>query len=141
VSTIPVINKIHLHICKEYPAQAERPAQLWTRRLASVSKDPIQSGSYQVTNQEEGVQENHRRLEQTSGKLTAPAVVPRLTYLMREVATSLPMAACASSVDPPMWGVRITFGSPCSSAAASRQSPISSPHTSAFWVKKACADS
>ena len=33
---------------------------------------------------------------------------------MRLQRTSLPMADCASSVDPPMWGVRIVFGHPCS---------------------------
>jgi hypothetical protein len=32
--------------------------------------------------------------------------------LIIAVDTSIPIAACASSVDPPMCGVRITLGSP-----------------------------
>ena len=52
----------------------------------------------------------------TSGKFTAPAVLPVMTYLTRAFATSRPIAACASSVEPPMCGVRMTFGTPCSSA-------------------------
>lgn len=48
----------------------------------------------------------------TCGKLTALEVAPRLTYLVSAAETSLPIAACASSVEPPMCGVRITFRRP-----------------------------
>ena len=52
-----------------------------------------------------------------SGKLTALVVAPVLTYLMSAVATSRPIASWASSVEPPMWGVRTTLPRPRSGEA------------------------
>ena len=47
----------------------------------------------------------------TCGKFTAPVVAPVLTNLTSALATSRPIASCASSVEPPTCGVRITLGS------------------------------
>ena len=46
---------------------------------------------------------------ETSGKLTADSVEPLSEYLVSFPATSRPMFSCASSVEPPMCGVRITL--------------------------------
>jgi len=54
------------------------------------------------------------------GKLTAPTLAPTLTKRISALATSTPIAACASSVEPPMCGVRMTLGRRCSSARAAR---------------------
>ncbi|MCY1239290.1 hypothetical protein D9M72_520780 [compost metagenome] len=48
----------------------------------------------------------------TSGKLTDEVEVPLSLYLTSFSATSSPMLACASMVEPPMCGVRITLSSP-----------------------------
>ena len=50
----------------------------------------------------------------TPGKLTAPSVEPTSEYSTSLRVTSAPMRSCASSVEPPMCGVRITLGRPCS---------------------------
>ncbi len=48
----------------------------------------------------------------TCGKFTAAVVAPVLMNLISAALTSRPIASCASSVEPPMCGVRITFDSP-----------------------------
>ena len=45
----------------------------------------------------------------TSGKLTAVIVEPLSEYLASLPATSIPMFSCASCVEPPMCGVKITL--------------------------------
>jgi len=47
-----------------------------------------------------------------SGKFTAPVDAPVFTYFVSATATSRPMASCASTVEPPTCGVRMTFGNP-----------------------------
>ena len=47
------------------------------------------------------------------GKLTVPVVAPVCTNFVNALATSRPMAACASDVEPPTCGVRMTLGSFC----------------------------
>jgi hypothetical protein len=46
------------------------------------------------------------------GKLTAPVVAPALMSFRSAPETSRPIASWASSVEPPMWGVRMTLGRP-----------------------------
>ncbi len=48
----------------------------------------------------------------TSGKLTDVMELPLSLYLTSFSATSRPMLACASMVEPPMCGVRITLSRP-----------------------------
>ena len=48
----------------------------------------------------------------TSGKLTEDVDVPLSLYLTSFSATSIPMFSCASSVDPPTCGVKITLSRP-----------------------------
>src|SRR6218665_869493 len=48
----------------------------------------------------------------TSGKLTDEVLVPLSLYLTSFSATSRPILACASTVEPPIWGVRITLSRP-----------------------------
>ncbi|KAH3681357.1 hypothetical protein WICPIJ_007710 [Wickerhamomyces pijperi] len=50
-----------------------------------------------------------KALKATSGKLTAPTEAPSLMYLLKAVPTSTPIADWASSVEPPMCGVKMTF--------------------------------
>ena len=45
-----------------------------------------------------------------SGKLKFPVVVPVVKNFMIDTATSYPMLVCASSVEPPICGVKIVFG-------------------------------
>ena len=52
----------------------------------------------------------------TCGKFTAPVVEPLSEYSTNLRATSAPMRSCASSVEPPMCGVRMTLSRPCSGA-------------------------
>ena len=47
--------------------------------------------------------------KETSGKLTADKVEPLSEYFTNLFATSVPMLACASAVEPPMCGVKITL--------------------------------
>lgn len=47
-----------------------------------------------------------------SGKFTAPRVDPVLINLTRALPTSIPIEDWASSVDPPMCGVKMVFGQP-----------------------------
>jgi len=49
----------------------------------------------------------------TSGRFTLSPVAPCCRYPTSLAATNSPMSCCASSVEPPMCGVRITLGSPC----------------------------
>src|SRR5262249_4679161 len=52
------------------------------------------------------------------GRSTAPTVEPLSEYSTNLRATSVPMRSCASSVEPPTCGVRMTLSRPCSGVAS-----------------------
>src|SRR5215217_5259405 len=49
----------------------------------------------------------------TCGRLIAIVVCPPSAKSRNLPATNRPMSVCASSVEPPIWGVKITFGMFC----------------------------
>ena len=75
---------------------------------------PVQHARHIVVDVDESLYPLDRGGNCTCGKLTAPTVEPTSLYSTSFLATSAPMRSCASSVEPPMCGVRMTLAIPCS---------------------------
>ena len=74
--------------------------------------DVAEHAGHVLVHVEDAVRARRAARARRCGKFTAPVVAPGVRELRERVATSRPIASCASAVEPPMCGVSITFGSP-----------------------------